>query len=81
MNYEVRAKGALYGLAIGDAVGWPALYHRTYTLPFWTRRLRREIDAAHTALILFLSGPAACAGRLTLPRRIKGCFVFPCPFP
>ena len=46
MNYEVRAKGALYGLAIGDAVGWPAFYHRTYTLPFWTRRLRREIDAA-----------------------------------
>ena len=46
MSYEDRARGALFGLAVGDAMGWPALYHRTYTLPFWTRRLRREIDAA-----------------------------------
>jgi len=40
-----RAKSALIGLAIGDALSWPALYHRSYMLPFWTRRIRREIDA------------------------------------
>lgn len=46
MGYRARARNTLYGLAIGDAISWPSLYHRTYTLPFWTRRLRREIDAA-----------------------------------
>lgn len=46
MGYEQRARNALVGLAVGDALSWPAFYHRTYTLPFWTRRLRREIDAA-----------------------------------
>ena len=46
MGYKERVRNSLYGLAIGDAMSWPAFYHRTYTLPFWTRRLRREIDAA-----------------------------------
>ncbi|HKM43498.1 MAG TPA: ADP-ribosylglycohydrolase family protein [Limnochordia bacterium] len=46
MGYEERARNALYGLAMGDAISWPSLYHRSYTLPFWTRRLRREIDVA-----------------------------------
>lgn len=46
MGYEERAKNTLYGLAMGDSISWPSLYHRTYTLPFWTRRLRREIDVA-----------------------------------
>jgi ADP-ribosylglycohydrolase len=46
MGYAERARNALYALAAGDALGWPAFYHRTYALPFWTRRLRREIDAA-----------------------------------
>lgn len=46
VSYEQRGKNALFALAIGDALGWPAFYHRTYTLPFWTRRLRREIDVA-----------------------------------
>jgi ADP-ribosylglycohydrolase len=46
MGYKERVRNSLYGLAIGDAISWPAFYHRTYTLPFWTRRLRREIDAA-----------------------------------
>ncbi|HEY8347012.1 MAG TPA: ADP-ribosylglycohydrolase family protein [Symbiobacteriaceae bacterium] len=40
-----RVAGALLGLAAGDALGWPAQYHRSYQLPFWTRRLRRELDA------------------------------------
>lgn len=40
-----RAKGAMLGLALGDAMGWPSLYHRAYQLPFWTRRLRRELEA------------------------------------
>ena len=33
------------GLAIGDALGWPAMYHRSFLLPPWTRRLRRDIEA------------------------------------
>lgn len=41
---QQRARGALLGLAIGDAIGWPAMYHRSRTLPSWTRRIRREID-------------------------------------
>ncbi|WP_425501397.1 ADP-ribosylglycohydrolase family protein [Phytoactinopolyspora mesophila] len=36
--------GALIGLAIGDAAGWPARQHRSHLLPSWTRRLRRELD-------------------------------------
>lgn len=39
-----RARGALLGLAVGDAAGWPALHHRAAPLPAWTRRLRRELD-------------------------------------
>jgi ADP-ribosylglycohydrolase len=35
----------MFGLAIGDALSWPAMFHRSYLLPFWTRRIRREIDA------------------------------------
>ncbi|TDD68231.1 hypothetical protein E1262_16720 [Jiangella aurantiaca] len=37
--------GALLGLAIGDAAGWPAVRHRAQLLPPWTRRLHRELDA------------------------------------
>ncbi|TDE00428.1 hypothetical protein E1269_25505 [Jiangella asiatica] len=40
-----RRVGALIGLAIGDAVGWPAVRHRAQLLPPWTRRLHRELDA------------------------------------
>lgn len=46
MGYKERGRNALYGLAIGDSLGWPAFYHRSNTLPFWTRRLRREIEVA-----------------------------------
>jgi ADP-ribosylglycohydrolase len=41
-----RAFNALAGLAIGDTLSWPAMYHRSALLPFWTRRIRREIDAS-----------------------------------
>lgn len=41
-----RACNAMLGLAVGDAMGWPAMFHRSYLLPFWTRRIRREIEAA-----------------------------------
>lgn len=44
-NRQRRARNALLGLALGDAIGWPAMFHRARVLPPWTRRLRREIDA------------------------------------
>lgn len=34
------------GLAAGDAVSWTSMYKRSYLLPVWTRRIRREMDAA-----------------------------------
>lgn len=43
---STRSRNALIGLAIGDAMSWPAMFHRGYQYPFWTRRLRREMDAA-----------------------------------
>ena len=43
-DVQRRARNALLGLATGDAIGWPAMFHRSRTLPPWTRRLRREID-------------------------------------
>ncbi len=44
-----RAQNAMIGLAIGDALSWPAMFHRSRLLPSWTRRIRREIDAASEA--------------------------------
>jgi ADP-ribosylglycohydrolase len=44
-DFRSRARNALLGLAIGDAVGWPAMFHRSRLLPPWTRRIRREMDA------------------------------------
>jgi ADP-ribosylglycohydrolase len=46
---RARARNALLGLALGDALGWPAMYHRSLLLPPWTRRIRREIDAEREA--------------------------------
>lgn len=43
---RTRARNAMLGLAIGDAMSWPAMFQRSYALPLWTRRIRREIDAA-----------------------------------
>ena len=45
-DLHTRVRNAMFGLAIGDALSWPAMFHRSYLLPFWTRRIRREIDAA-----------------------------------
>ena len=44
-NFHNRARNALLGLAIGDAVSWPAMFHRSRLLPAWLRRIRREMDA------------------------------------
>ncbi len=41
-----RACNAMLGLAVGDAMSWPAMFHRSFLLPSWTRRIRREMDAA-----------------------------------
>ena len=41
----IKTRNAMMGLAIGDALGWNAMYHRSYLLPVWTRRLRRDIEA------------------------------------
>ncbi|SEG91252.1 ADP-ribosylglycohydrolase [Nonomuraea solani] len=40
-----RIRGAFAGLAIGDAVGWPAARHRAALHAPWSRRLHRELDA------------------------------------
>jgi ADP-ribosylglycohydrolase len=40
-----RARNAMIGLAIGDALSWTSLFHRSILLPSWTRRKRREMDA------------------------------------
>ncbi|MBN1153876.1 ADP-ribosylglycohydrolase family protein [candidate division KSB1 bacterium] len=45
-DIRARAFAAFMGLGIGDAMSWQAMYHRSHLLPFWTRRIRREIDAA-----------------------------------
>ena len=44
-DFQRRARNALLGLAVGDAIGWPSMFHRSRLLPVWTRRIRREIDA------------------------------------
>jgi len=41
-----RAQNAMIGLAVGDAVSWTSMFHRSSLLPPWTRRIRREMDAA-----------------------------------
>jgi ADP-ribosylglycohydrolase len=40
-----RARNAMIGLAMGDALSWTAMYHRSYLLPAWTRRIVREMNA------------------------------------
>jgi len=48
MNAKIkqRTRAAMLGLVVGDAISWPAMFHRSYLLPFWPRRIRREMDAA-----------------------------------
>jgi len=57
LNYQ-RSKNALLGLAIGDSLSWQAMFHRSLELPFWTRRIRREIDVeSETYKIVKLNSP------------------------
>ncbi|GLX02334.1 ADP-ribosylglycohydrolase family protein [Microtetraspora sp. NBRC 16547] len=39
-----RARGAMVGLAAGDAAGWPAAWHRSHRLVGWTRKVRQMLD-------------------------------------
>lgn len=65
-----RRAGALVGLAIGDAVGWPAVRHRSRLLPPWTRRLHRELDTfAETQDVTTLPVPFAL-NQSTAPLRL-----------
>ena len=45
-DLKQRAINSMIGLAIGDALSWTAMFHRSVLLPLWTRRKRREIDIA-----------------------------------
>jgi ADP-ribosylglycohydrolase len=57
-SIQQRARNAMLGLAIGDALSWPAMFHRSRLLPPWTRRIRREMDSAsESAKILALPMP------------------------
>lgn len=43
---QQRARNAMIGLAIGDAISWTSMFHRSVLLPLWTRRIRREMDSS-----------------------------------
>lgn len=45
-TFRHRVFHAMMGMAIGDAISWPAMFHRSQLLPPWTRRIRREMDLA-----------------------------------
>jgi ADP-ribosylglycohydrolase len=40
-----RIRNALHGLALGEALSWPVMYQQASLLPYWTRRLRRDIES------------------------------------
>jgi ADP-ribosylglycohydrolase len=49
---------ALHALAVADAMTWQAIFHRSTLLPYWTRRIRREIEAeSETSHVVSLSMP------------------------
>lgn len=41
-----RGRNAMVGLAVGDSLSWTSMFHRSVLLPPWSRRIRREMDAA-----------------------------------
>ena len=43
----MNAQAVARGLVLGEALSWTGLYHRSFLLPFWTRRKRREIVSQH----------------------------------
>jgi ADP-ribosylglycohydrolase len=45
-DMKQRARNAMIGLAIGDALSWTSMFHRSILLPPWTRRKRREMDSS-----------------------------------
>ena len=44
---ESGTTAVLSGLIVGEQLSWTSLYERSFLLPFWTRRKRREIDVQH----------------------------------
>ncbi|MBI2427417.1 MAG: hypothetical protein HYV29_01210 [Ignavibacteriales bacterium] len=48
-DMKQRARNAMVGLAIGDAISWTSMFQRSFLLPPWTRRIRREIDTSSEA--------------------------------
>lgn len=57
-DIKQRAQNAMIGLAIGDAIGWTSIFHRSFLLPPWTRRIRREIDVfSETENVIVLPVP------------------------
>lgn len=48
------------GLVLGESLSWTGLFDRSFLLPFWTRRKRREIELAYeTENLLEVSLPFA----------------------
>ena len=44
-----RTAPVLSGLVLGEQLSWTSLYERSFLLPFWTRRKRRELDVQSEA--------------------------------
>lgn len=40
-------EATLTGLVLGERLCWTGLYQRSFLLPYWTRRKRRDIEAAY----------------------------------
>ena len=53
-----RAQNTMIGLAIGDAISWTSMFHRSFLFPPWTRRIRREIDTtSETEKVILVPTP------------------------
>ncbi len=48
-SVEGRTAPVLSGLVLGEQLSWTSLYERSFLLPFWTRRKRRELDVQSEA--------------------------------
>jgi len=44
---EKRVTSVFGGLVLGEQSCWTGLFERSFLMPFWTRRKRREIDVQH----------------------------------
>lgn len=54
-DLKQRSKNSMIGLAIGDSLSWTSMFHRSFLLPQWTRRIRREIDASSETTNILLT--------------------------